>query len=57
MKTERVEIRVTPEIKEKLQALASAEGQTVSAYLTDLIKRKKIKKTSISQMKQRKYGA
>lgn len=46
MKTERVEIRVTPEIKEKLQALASAEGQTVSAYLTDLIKRKKIKKST-----------
>lgn len=49
MKTERVEIRVTPEIKEKLQALASAEGQTVSAYLTDLIKRKKIKKSTLAE--------
>lgn len=40
---------VNPEIKEKLQALASAEGQTVSAYLTDMIKRKKMKKSTLAE--------
>lgn len=37
-KTERLQIRITPDLKEKLQALADAENRTISNYLENLIK-------------------
>lgn len=38
-KTERLQIRITPEMKERLQELAAAENRTVSNYIENLIKR------------------
>ncbi len=38
MKSERLQIRVTPELKEQLQELAKADGRTVSNYIEHLIK-------------------
>lgn len=37
-KTERLQIRITPDLKEKLQALADAENRTISNYIENLIK-------------------
>lgn len=37
-KTDRLQIRITPELKQKLQALADAEGRTISNYIEQLIK-------------------
>lgn len=37
-KTERLQIRISPELKEQLQALADAENRTVSNYIENLIK-------------------
>ena len=38
-KTERLQIRISPELKVKLQALADADGRTVSNYIEQLIKK------------------
>lgn len=38
-KTDRIYIRVTPEMKEALQALAAAENRTVSNYIENLVQR------------------
>lgn len=38
MKTERLQIRITPELKSKLQALADTENRTISNYIENLIK-------------------
>lgn len=38
-KTDRIQIRVTPEQKEKLQELADADGRTVSNYILMLLQR------------------
>ena len=38
-KTERLQVRITPELKEKLEALAASENRTVSNYIENLIKR------------------
>lgn len=37
-KTERLQIRITPELKEKLQALSDAENRSISNYIENLIK-------------------
>lgn len=37
MKTERIYIRITPDLKAQLQALAEADGRTISNYITRLI--------------------
>ena len=37
-KTDRLQIRITPELKEKLQALADAENRSISNYIENLIK-------------------
>lgn len=37
-KTERLEIRLTSELKEQLQAAAEAENRTISNYVENLIK-------------------
>ena len=36
-KTERLNIRISPELKEQLQALADAENRTLSNYIERLI--------------------
>lgn len=38
MKTERLHLRISPELKEKLQAAAEAENRTVSNYVENLLK-------------------
>ena len=38
-KTERIYIRITPELKAQLQQLAEADGRTVSNYIEQLIKK------------------
>ena len=37
MKTERLEIRITPELKSQLQALAAADGRSLSNYITRIL--------------------
>lgn len=37
-KTERLQIRISPELKAQLQKLADADGRTVSNYIEQLIK-------------------
>ena len=37
-KTERLQIRISPELKEQLQAMADAENRTISNYIENLIK-------------------
>ena len=44
MKTERIYLRVTPELKSKLQDLADAENRTISNYIENLIKQEIEKK-------------
>jgi predicted DNA-binding protein len=39
MKTERLQIRISPELKAQLQALAEADGRTISNYIELLIRR------------------
>ena len=43
-KTEVVRLRMTPELKERLQQLAEAENRTVSNYIENLIIRELNKK-------------
>ena len=38
-KTERIDIRITPELKHQLQQAADAENRTVSNYIVNLIKK------------------
>lgn len=38
MKTERLHIRISPELKEELQAAADAENRTLSNYVENLLK-------------------
>ena len=38
-KTERLQLRITPELKEKLQVLADAENRTITNYVENLIKK------------------
>lgn len=37
-KTERIDIRVSPELKQQLQQAADAENRTVSNYIVNLIR-------------------
>ena len=43
-KTDRIYIRVTPEVKEELQALATAENRSLTNYIENLIKKEIEKK-------------
>ena len=36
-KTERIDLRITPELKQQLQQMADAENRTVSNYIVHLI--------------------
>lgn len=38
-KTERLQIRISPELKAQLQALADSENRTISNYIENLIRR------------------
>ena len=38
-KTERLQIRITPELKEQLHKLAEAENRTISNYIENMIKK------------------
>ena len=38
-KTERIDIRISPELKQQLQQAADAENRTVSNYIVNLIQR------------------
>ena len=38
-KTERLQLRITPALKVKLQALADAENRTITNYIENLIKK------------------
>ena len=38
-KTERIDIRISPELKQQLQKAADAENRTVSNYIVNLITR------------------
>lgn len=38
-KTDRLQIRISPELKAKLQELADADGRSVSNYVEQLIKK------------------
>lgn len=37
-KTERLQIRISPELKAELHRLATADGRTISNYIEQLIK-------------------
>lgn len=37
-KTERIQLRITPELKEQLQAAADTENRTITNFLENLIK-------------------
>lgn len=37
-KTERIYVRITPELKEQLQAAADAENRTITNFVENLIK-------------------
>lgn len=43
-KTDRIQIRISPELKAELQKLAEAENRTVSNYIENLISRELSKK-------------
>ena len=47
-KTERLEIHLTPELKERVQAAAESENRAVSSYVETLIKREVNKKGGFS---------
>ena len=38
-KTERIDIRISPELKQQLQKAAAAENRTVSNYIENLIQK------------------
>lgn len=38
IKTERVQLRLTPEVKESLRAVAEAEGRSITNYIEWLIR-------------------
>ena len=44
MKTDRLNIRISAELKADLKKLAEEENKSVTEYITDLVKRELIKK-------------
>lgn len=44
MKTDRLNIRISAELKADIQKLANEENKTVTEYITDLVKKEIIKK-------------
>ena len=44
IKTDMLKVRITPDLKSKIQAAAEAENRTVSGYIANLIMREIAKK-------------
>lgn len=53
-KTDRVALRIAPELKDKLQAAADAENRTVSGYIINLIMRDIAKKAKSGELNNRR---
>lgn len=51
VKTDMLKVRVTPDLKAKIQAAADAENRTVSGYIVNLIKRDIDKKQKSGELK------
>ena len=47
IKTDMLKVRITPDLKAKIQAAADAENRTVSGYIVNLIMRDIAKKAEV----------
>ncbi len=50
-KTDMLKVRITPDLKAKIQAAAEAENRTVSGYIVNLIMRDIAKKQKSGELK------
>lgn len=50
IKTDMLKVRITPDLKAKLQAAAEAENRTVSGYIVNLIMRDIAKKQKSGEL-------
>ena len=50
IKTDMLKVRITPDLKAKIQAAAEAENRTVSGYIVNLIMRDIAKKTKSGEL-------
>ena len=50
-KTDMLKVRITPDLKAKIQAAAEAENRTVSGYIVNLIMRDIAKKQKYGELK------
>lgn len=50
IKTDMLKVRITPDLKAKIQAAADAENRTVSGYIVNLIMRDIAKKTKSGEL-------
>ena len=50
IKTDMLKVRITPELKAKIQAAADAENRTVSGYIVNLIMRDIAKKQKSGEL-------
>ena len=51
IKTDMLKVRITPDLKAKIQAAAEAENRTVSGYIVNLIMRDIAKKQKYGELK------
>ena len=51
IKTDMLKVRITPDLKAKIQAAAEAENRTVSGYIVNLIMRDIAKKQKSGELK------
>ncbi len=51
IKTDMLKVRITPDLKAKIQAAAEAENRTVSGYIVNLIMRDIAKKQKPGELK------
>ena len=51
IKTDMLKVRITPDLKAKIQAAADAENRTVSGYIVNLIMRDIAKKQKSGELK------
>ena len=51
IKTDMLKVRITPDLKSKIQAAAEAENRTVSGYIVNLIMRDIAKKQKSVELK------
>lgn len=50
IKTDMLKVRITPDLKAKIQAAAEAENRTVSGYIVNLIMRDIVKKQKSGEL-------